>query len=138
MSLKVINLDSATENLTVDNDIISVDSIEISVDMTLSGDTEHTLRIPYRSYSPEVKLVLWDEIKEIETILTITVVPEPGIMVLNFNYSFSDGDSFEVKVLDAREGFNDRLIWRGKILATTQTDLENYILHKKDNGIIKI
>ena len=139
MSLKIITLDSATENMTVDNDIITVDNIIITVDATIGSEQEHVLKISYRNYSPEVKLVLWDEIRELETILDITVEPEPGLMVLKFYYAFVDGDSFEVKVLDAVEGFNLRLIWRGKLLATTQTDLENYKLHKvATNNIIKI
>jgi len=55
-------------------------------------------------------------------------------MVLSFGYDFVDGETFEAKVTD----LDDKLIWRGKILATNQNDLENYILHKNDNGIIKI
>lgn len=139
MSLKIINLDSATENVTVDNDIITVDNDVITVDTTLTGDVEHTLRVSYRYYTDIVNLYLWDEIRELETILEITVEPEPGLMVLNFTYPFVDGDSFEVKVMDATEGKENNLIWRGKILATTQTDLENYKLHKvATNNIIKI
>jgi len=56
-------------------------------------------------------------------------------MLITFQHSFEDGETYEVKVTDT----NSKLIWRGKILATIQTDLENYILHKVvDNNIIKI
>jgi len=56
-------------------------------------------------------------------------------MVLNFSHAFLDGDSYEVKVLD----LDNNLVWRGKILATIQTDLENYKLHKVvNNNVYKI
>jgi hypothetical protein len=139
MSLKIINLTSATPNLTVDNNIISVDNTLITIDMTMGDLTEHILKISYRYYTPEVNLYLWDEIREIETIIPITVESEPGLMVLTFIHTFVDGDSYEVRVMDAVEGKENNLIWRGKILATTQTDLEDYKLHKVGtNNIIKI
>lgn len=139
MSLKIINLTSASPNLTVDNNIITVDSDLITVDMTITELVEHTIKISYRYYTPQVKLYLWNEIKEVETIIPITVESEPGLMVLNFTHSFIDGDSYEVRVMDAVEGKENNLIWRGKILATTQTDLEDYKLHKVGtNNIIKI
>jgi len=135
MSLKIINLQNIGDNLTVDNTFISVDSDLITADQTLIEPSLYTLKIPYRKFTPVVKLYIWNEIKETETIITITVGNEPGLMVLEFGYPFVDGETYEVKVLNDS---NDELVWRGKILSTTQTDLENYILHKNDNGIIKI
>jgi hypothetical protein len=136
MSLKVINIQALGDYLTVDNDIISVDTIEISVDATLLEQQDHTIKISYRNYATNVNLVLWNEIKEIETIIPVVVVSEPGLMVLNFSHAFLDGDSYEVKVLDQ---IDNKLVWRGKLLATIQTDLENYKLHKVvNNNIYKI
>lgn len=135
MSLKIINLQNIGDNLTVDNTFIFVDSDLITADQTLIEPSLYTLKIPYRKFTPVVKLYIWNEIKETETIITITVGNEPGLMVLEFDYPFIDGETYEVKVLNDS---NNELVWRGKILSTTQTDLENYILHKNDNGIIKI
>jgi hypothetical protein len=135
MSLKVINIQALGDYLTVDNNIISVDTIEISVDATLLAQQTHTIKIPYREYAANVNLILWNEIKEIETIIPVVVVSEPGLMVLNFSHAFLDGDSYEVRV----ENLQDKLVWRGKLLATIQTDLENYKLHKVvNNNIIKL
>lgn len=135
MSLKVINIDALGDYLTVDNNIISVDNDVITVDATLLDQQSHTIKIPYRKYAPNVNLILWDEIREVETIIPIEVVSEPGLMVLNFSHAFLDGDSYEVKVLD----LDNNLVWRGKILATIQTDLENYKLHKVvNNNVYKI
>lgn len=135
MSLKIIKIDTLSEFLTVDNTNISVDNTNISVDATLIGPVTYLLKIPYRFYTNEVILNLWSEIKQTETLLTLNVIQEDGLMVLEFFYDFEDNETFEVKVTD----LTDKLIWRGKIMATTQTDLEDYILHKVvDNNIIKI
>ena len=136
MSLKIIKIDTNNigDDLTVDNTTISVDNIIISVDQTEILEPIYTLKIPYRFFSSEVKLLLWNEIKEKEIILNLTVIENNGEMILTFTNDFEDGETYEVKVTD----INDKLIWRGKILSTIQTDLENYILHKVDNNIIKI
>jgi len=134
MSLKVIKINELGENITVDSTLISVDSTLITVDMTAQFAGIYTLRLPYRFFSSTIKMFLWNEIKETETILTLDVVEDGGIMVVEFFVEFEDGETFEVRITD----LDEKLIWRGKILSTLQNDLENYILHKEDNGIIKI
>lgn len=136
MSLKIIEISGVPggDFLTVDNNIISVDSNLYTADMTINPDTTYFLRIPYRFFSNEVKLVLWSEIKQVETIYELPALQEDGLMILEFYHQFIDNETFEVRVVD----LTDKLIWRGKIMATTQTDLEDYILHVVDNNIIKI
>lgn len=135
MSLKVIHINGIGDDLTVDSTLISVDDTNITVDQTILNPQDHILKVPYRFFTSNVKLVLWNEIKEIETILDLVVVEADGQMLITFQHDFEDGESYEVKVTD----INSKLIWRGKILSTIQTDLENYILHKvEDNNIIKI
>ena len=135
MSLKIIHIDGIGDNLTVDSTLISVDNTNITVDQTILNPQDHILKVPYRFFTSNIKLVLWNEIKELETILDLVVVEADGQMLITFQHDFEDGESYEVKVTDN----NNKLIWRGKILSTIQTDLENYILHKvEDNNIIKI
>jgi hypothetical protein len=134
MSLKVIKINELGENITVDSTLISVDSTLITVDMTAQFSGIYTLKLPYRFFSSNIKMYLWNEIKETETILELEVVEDGGTMIVDFFIEFEDGETFEVRITD----LDDKLIWRGKILATLQDDLENYILHKNDNGIIKI
>lgn len=135
MSLKIIHINGIGDDLTVDSTLISVDDTNITVDQTILNPQDHILKVPYRFFTSNIKLVLWNEIKEIETILDLIVVEADGEMVITFQHDFEDGESYEVKVTDS----NNKLIWRGKILSTIQTDLENYILHKvEDNNIIKI
>ena len=136
MSLKIIEISGIPggDFLTVDNNIITVDSNLYTADMTINPDTTYFLRIPYRFFTNEVKLILWSEIKQVETIYELPATQEDGIMVLEFYHQFIDNETFEVRVVD----LTDKLIWRGKIMATTQTNLEDYILHVVDNNIIKI
>ena len=135
MSLKVINILSIDEFLTVDNTIVSVDQTNISADQLEMTPVDSILKVPYRFFNSEVKLVLWNEIKETKSTLLLTAVENSGEMVLTFTHNFKDGETYEVLITD----LSDKLIWRGNILATIQTDLDNYILHKvADNNIIKI
>ena len=96
MSLKIINLQNIGDNITVDNTFISVDNDLITADQTLIEPSLYTLKIPYRKFTPVVKLYIWNEIKETETIITITVGNEPGLMVLEFDYPFEDGETYEI------------------------------------------
>lgn len=131
--LKVIKINTIDGDLTADNTNITVDNTLITVDATIGGNN-YQIKVPYRFFTQDIKLVLWNEIRELETILELEVNEDNGLMVVDFYFDFVDGETFEAKILD----LNDKLIWRGRFLATIQTDLENYILHKKDNGIIKI
>lgn len=135
MSLKVIHINGLGDDLTVDSTVISVDDTNITIDQIFLNPQDHILKVPYRFFVTNIKFVLWNEIKEIETILDLVVVEVDGQMLITFQHAFEDGESYEVRVTDT----NNKLIWRGKILSTIQTDLENYILHKlENNNIIKI
>lgn len=137
MGLKIIEISGTASGdyLTVDSTLITVDSTLFTADMTINPDTTYTLKVPYRFFTDDINLVLWSEIKEEETIINLVPVKEDGLMVLEFYHPFINNETFEAKVTD----LNDKLIWRGKLMATTQTDLENYILHVVDNNnIIKI
>lgn len=136
MSLQVIKLDSINDKFTVDNDIITVDNNLITVDTTAGSGQEYTIKFSYRKWSNLVNLYLWNELKEQETIIEITPDSEPGIMILKFSHNFLDGESYEVRVLDKQ---TNELVYRGKILATIQSDLQNYKLHKvTSNKVYKI
>lgn len=124
MPLSVIKIPELV-NLTVDNDNISVDS-EITVDSTEITQSIHTINIGYRFWSDNVSLILYNEINEVSTTYELEVDSLPGIMVLNFYHQFYDGDSYEITVLSP----DGKLIYRGKLLATEQDDLQNYRLHK--------
>ena len=124
------------EYLTVDNIDISVDSIDITVD-TLSTSATNTflLKVPYRFFSNDVDLYLWDEIREKEFVINITPTEEDGFMVLEFYHPFRNDETFEARVISKD---NNKQVWRGKILTTTQDDLQNFKSHSEEQNIYKL
>ena len=139
MSLKVIQIsDIPSGPLTVDSTLITVDSTLITADQTINyipNTNDHILKVIPRFYETDVKLVLWNELRSTETILECTAGITGGYIEVPFTYYLSEGDSLETKVTD----MDDKLMWRGKIYATSQTDLENFTLNpKNNNNIIKL
>jgi hypothetical protein len=137
MSLKIININNFSgDSLTVDTTLISVDTTEITADATLTNVSGYNLILPFRFFTQDVILTLWEELKETSTSLPLQATDlGNGSLSIDFFYEFSDNETFEATLKD----INDKLIWRGKILATIQTDLENYILHTVNtNNVYKI
>ena len=139
MSIKVIQIsDLPSGPLTVDTTLISVDSTLVTADQTLylePNQIDHVLTVIPRFYTTDVKLYLWNELKSMETVLTCVATETNGYLEIPFTYFLTEGDSIETKVTDT----TDKLMWRGKIYATSQTDLENFTLNPKtNNNIIKI
>lgn len=139
MSIKVIHIASLPEGpFTVDTTLITADSTEYTSDQTLyfqPNSNDHVLTVIPRFYASDVKLYLWNELKSEETVLECVASETGGYLEIPFTYFLSEGDSIETKVTN----FEDKLMWRGKIYATSQTDLENFTLNPKtNNNIIKI
>lgn len=139
MGLKIIHISGIPESpLTVDSTLITADSTLITADQTVTMNTvdnNHVLNVIPREYAEEVRLVMWNEMTsvstEIDNIITTTT---NGHLEIPFNHYFIEGDSAETKVFD----MDNKLIWRGKIYATSQTDLENFTLNPTNSNIIKI
>jgi len=131
MSLKVIKIHGMIESTTADTTLITADNSTVTVDITNSG---YTLKVPYRFWATSVNLILWNELIEVETVISCVPIEENNQMKLEFDYVFIDGTTFETKI----ESVDGKLIWRGKILATTQTDLQNFTLNRTSSNIIKI
>lgn len=138
MSIKVINIGGGIDGpLTVDSTEITVDSTLITADQTVNyttEDNEHVLRVIPRAYETEVVLVMWDEMTSVETRIDCEAIVSGGFLEVPFTFYFKEGDSMETKLLDS----NNNLIWRGKIYATSQTDLQNFTLNPSPNNIIRI
>ena len=52
-------------------------------------------------------------------------------MVFSFSFNFEDDKTYESSITD----MDDKLIWRGKIYSTSQTDLQNYSINKNDREV---
>jgi hypothetical protein len=134
MPLSVVRIPELV-NLTIDTTEITVDS-NITVDSTELVQSIHTIKIGYRFWSNNPTLILTNEMTEVTTSYDLVAESLPGIMILNFYHQFYDGDSYEITVLSPDE----KLIYRGKLLATNQQDLQNYRLHRygEFNDIYKL
>ena len=139
MSIKVITISDIPDGpLTVDSTLYTVDSTLITADQTVTfqpNSNNHILRIIPRFYETNIKLSLWNELTSTQTGLTATAGITGGYLEIPFTYFLSEGDSIETEVTDT----DDKLMWRGKLYATSQTDLENFTLNPKtNNNIIKL
>lgn len=125
---KIIKI-SDFDRLTVDSTLITVDNDIITVDATSGGDYEFS--VPYRFFSEEVKFIIYDELNDIEYILQPTAQDLNNYMVFNFQFDFEAEKTYESRITD----LNDKLIWRGKIFATEQDDLQNYSISKNEREV---
>lgn len=76
-----------------------------------------------RESSLDITLVITNEETETATTLTPAVSNSNGYMTALVIYSFDEGSSYSYEVTDTASG---DLLYRGKIFATAQTDIENY------------
>jgi len=126
---KIINIENFG-NLTVDSTLITVDNDIITVDTTTGADG-YLFSVPYRFFSSNVKFLIYDEFNDIETIIEVEAEDVNNYMEFNFNFDFEDDKTYESKITD----IDGKLIWRGKIYSTTQTDLQNYSINKNDREV---
>ena len=136
MSLKVIKIDEPFgESLTADSTLITADTTQYTADQTLSGEpNEYQLSVIPRFYAEEVKLILINEDTDTKIVMEVPAEEVNGKLLVNFTADFEDGNSFETTITD----LSDALMWRGKIYATLQDDLENFTLYPKTNNKIVV
>ena len=79
-------------------------------------DTSHSIRFIPRIYSLDgTTLQLTNEANKEVTDITHTIVGTESILTLLFDYDFTEGDRFQIKL------YNDNYdLYRGRILATNQ------------------
>ena len=136
MSLKVIKIDEPLgESLSADTTLITADTTEYTADQTRSGQAnEYQLSVIPRFYTEEVKLILLNEDTDTTIVMEVPAEEINGKLVVTFSMDFIDGNSFETTITD----LSDTLMWRGKIYATLQDDLENFTLYPKTNNKIVV
>lgn len=125
---KVININNF-DGITCDSTMITCDSDIITVDATQSDLYE--FKVPYRFFSDDVRFIIYDESNDIEIEMELQAVEVNNYMLFNFYFDFEDDKTYESKITD----MSDKLIWRGKIYATLQTDLQNYSINKTEREV---
>lgn len=134
MSIKLVEIELIDQNLTADNGIITADTTLFTADTT-QVTAQYTLKIAPRFFTDSVILTLWNEMTETSIVYNCTATTQNGYMLINYNHTFLEGQSYEANVTD----LSNKLIWRGKLYATSQTDIENFTLNlPSTNNIIEI
>ena len=83
------------------------------------NDTNHTIDLIPREYKEDVILELYNETTREKTIVVNTSSTTDGIFSINFDFDFSEGDKFQIKISKDSD-----ILYRGKIIATTQEPQE--------------
>jgi len=101
---------------------------------TILGDNFNIIYIYPRTYQEVLKLNIYNIFSDIEyNIESYAIQLDRGRQGV-----YLDFDNDKEYLLRA-DTLSDELVWRGKALATTQTDLQNYTtIDEINNGIIKI
>ena len=86
------------------------------------NNTNHDIKLISRVYPVEaLDLLLYNESTQIETSVTNTYIVQNGFLNLNFDFTFVEGDKFQIKILELTN-----VIYRGKLIATSE-DTQTYL-----------
>jgi len=90
------------------------------------SDNMHTLKVVTRKIVSDPNLYIRYELKNLEDTFPLSAVDDSGYLKAEFAYDFKEGGSYELELYEA----DGKLLYRGKIYATDEADLENYKLTK--------
>lgn len=80
-------------------------------------DTTHSITLIPRFDTDELlTLILYNEVTKTESTVNNTHKTVNGNIVITYDFTFSDKDKYQIKILDG-----DDVVYRGKIIATTQS-----------------
>ena len=133
--MKVIILSSGSEEvpLRADNTNITADNTDITADSTFLNEQTDTysIYITPREYTETVDFELVNELTKERTFLEdLEVETINQLMRITFTKEgIKDNESFRAYVYSLGD-----LLWRGKVFATTQTDLQNFKMNVPDGN----
>lgn len=98
------------------------------------NDGLHFIRLIPRNDIDSIVVSIYDEETKVSSAPSSTgYTLTDGLGYLNIQYQFADKKKYQLKVQeDLGEGALGEIVYRGKILATTQTDTQEY---KETNGL---
>jgi hypothetical protein len=114
----------------------TITEVENDNNIIIEGDFNKISIYP-RIYMDNVKVVLYDELDDEEIEEEVyTSFGDRGRQDIYLEYLFENEKTYLISLLDAE---TEDLIWRGRLLSTDQTDIQNYnLLDDNDNtGIIE-
>jgi hypothetical protein len=117
-------------DITVDNDSLTVDTTSISTSSPV-GSFDYVIDTLVSFESDIFKIIFKNELTD--DVFELDVLHHfysNSRLYSYFNYTFQEGDSFEVKII----GSNGKVMRREKAYASKQADRENYKLTPKINN----
>jgi len=117
----IIDLNGGINGITVDSNTITVDNNNSSIG--------YTIKFIPRYFTEDIKLIFRNELNDIETIIETTMININGICYCSFGFDIEDKTTFELTILNS---INNDLLYRGKVFATFDINLENYTMNKPD------
>ena len=137
--MKIITIqDTILSPLTADNTEITADDDSIRVDATYTALPANTYMIIVtpRELVTSIKLKLINELTKVSVTLPLTVTNTNGKMYITFELDgVKEADTFKAVVTKT----DDSLLWRGKVYATKQTNIQDFKINTPDsNNIIKM
>ena len=79
-------------------------------------DSSHQIVIIPRQYTYTILVLeLYNEETQVKEIVTNTFSTLDGLLTINFDYNFIDGQKFQIKITEDSE-----VLYRGKLIVTTQ------------------
>lgn len=94
--------------------------------LTTSTNSQSLKIVPRKDVSSPT-LSLTDKMKRTTSTIAVTKTSDGDYMVLTGTFSLTDGDQYTFRVKDGSEE-----IYRGLILCTDQTDLDNFFVNKDE------
>ena len=86
------------------------------------NNTNHDIKLISRVYPvATLDVLLYNESTQIETSVVNTYILQDGFLNLNFDFTFVEGDKFQIKILELTN-----VIYRCKLIATSE-DTQTYL-----------
>ena len=145
--LKIISL---TQSTKADSITITSDSMDSIIKADFMYPTYELLSIPVRVYPETVDVLINQEFNNKSQTLRLTPhynltnigvsSAYKGTIDLKISMDFAQESTYEIEIKGSATSSNPgELLFRGKLFATRQTDLQNYKINIPDaNGIYKI
>lgn len=119
--IKLIDLVDAS--ITADSIEMTADNTSVTVDSNSSQIVAtYYLDIIPRFYSTNVIATFTNELTQEVSTLTCSATKVGNYLRVSFRLDANNSDSFSVTIEDT----TGKLMWRGKVFATTQEDLQQY------------
>lgn len=89
-------------------------------------NTSHSIKVvPRFNYTTSITFNLYNENTQENEDVSNSSYREDGFLNISFDYTFTEGDRFQIKITDTENS----VVYRGKLFATSQ-ETQNYQLTK--------